>query len=481
MSCLNMDFRTIKMNIDDLKALIEQKESQTLEFKKSTSLLKTVFQTVCGFLNGSGGTVLIGVTDRGKIIGQEVSDSTKKEIAREISKFEPPIQVLITYVPVDHGKEVIVLTVKKGPYAPYVFDSRPYQRSQSTTSKMSQHQYEQLLVERSQLNYAWDEMLSTGYEIDDLDHEEIRRTVLQGVTANRISQHALNESIPNILKRLNLLRDERLTNAAILLFCKKVGPEYPQFHIKMARFKGITKTGAFIDNQSFYGNAFEVLSEASEFVRRHLPIASFYQENSFERVDLPALPVLAVREAIINAICHRDYADRMSYIAIAIYDDRLEIWSYGLLVSIITIADLKHEHKSHSRNSLVSNIFYLRNLVEKWGTGTNKMIDLCRDQDLQAPEFKEYSGGFAVIFKFKELIGSSIKTEPMTDKLTPRQNEIFDILEAEGPLTFQNIKIRLKTNVPERTLRRDLLAMTEIGVLGSKGQTNVRVWFVLKK
>ena len=79
------------MNIDDLKKLIAQKESHTLEFKKSTSLLKPIFQTLCGFLNGHGGTVLIGVTDSGKIVGQEVTDNTKKEIAKEIAKIEPPV------------------------------------------------------------------------------------------------------------------------------------------------------------------------------------------------------------------------------------------------------------------------------------------------------------------------------------------------------------------------------------------------------
>lgn len=469
------------MNIDDLKKLIAQKESHTLEFKKSTSLLKPIFQTLCGFLNGHGGTVLIGVTDSGKIVGQEVTDNTKKEIAKEIAKIEPPVQVSTTYVQVGDGKEIIVLQVNESPFSPHVFDGRAFQRTQSTTSKMPQHQYEQLLVERGHLNYAWDEMFATGYGIDDLDYEEIRRTVLQGVSANRISPNAVNEKIPNILERLKLLRDGRLTNAAVLLFCKEVGPEYPQFHIKMARFRGLTKTGEFIDNQIFDGNAFEMLSEASEFVRRHLPIASFYQDNSFERIDLPALPVLAVREAIINAICHRDYSDRRSYIAIAIFDDRLEIWSYGILFGNLTISDLEHEHKSYSRNNLVSNIFYLRNFVEKWGTGTNKMIDSCKDQGLPPPEFREYSGGFSVTFKFKELISPLTTVVDSKEKLTIRQIEILDILEKNGALTFKNIYMSLDEDITERTLRRDLTIMTEIGILDSSGQTNARVWFVRKK
>lgn len=106
---------------------------------------------------------------------------------------------------------------------------------------------------------------------------------------------------------------------------KKVKPNYPQCYVSMARFKGTGKTGGFIDSNIAFGNAFVLLNEASIFIQRHLSVASFFQEGSIIRVDHPDLPVLAIREALVNAICHHDYSYRSGYISLAIYGDSLEI------------------------------------------------------------------------------------------------------------------------------------------------------------
>ena len=468
--------KNMTMNIKQVQALIDQGESGNVEFKTSTSQLKAAIQTLCAFLNGDGGTVLIGVTDSGKIVGQDVTDNTKKEIAKEIAKIEPPVQVKISYIAIGEGKKVIVLQTESANYKPYVYDARPYLRSESTTSRMPQHQYEQLLIKRNHLNYAWDETPAVGYGIEDLDENEIYSTVQQGINVNRIAAKAMGESIQDILLRLKLIKDDQLTNAAVLLFCKEVWPNYPQFHIKMARFKGITKTGEFIDNQSFYGNAFSVLSEASNFYSRHLPIASFYQETSFQRIDKPALPVLAIREALINAITHRDYSNRATSIALAIYDDRLEVWSYGKLTRELTIEDLSKSHHSHPRNQLVADLFYSRGFVEKWGTGTNKMIDYCKDDGVPLPIFEEYSGGLAVTFRFKESIGPATTMTSNRDNLTSRQKEIVDILSTEGMLSVRDIKDKLNSDVTERTLLRDITLLRGMGILTSYGSARNTLW-----
>jgi ATP-dependent DNA helicase RecG len=466
------------MDIEWIKSLVAQKESHTLEFKKSTTQLKAAFETLCAFLNEQGGTVLIGVTDSGKIAGQDVTDNTRQEIARELNKIEPPAQITVDYVLTDNGKRVIVLQATAGSYVPHVYDGRPFQRNQSTTIKMAQHRYEQLLVKRGQLNYAWDELPAADYGIDSLDHEEIRRTIRQGIEANRISEKALTEEITDILKRLRLLRNGRLTNAAVVLFAKDVQPNYPQCHVKMARFKGTSKTGEFIDNQSLYGNAFLILSEASAFIKRHLSIASFYQEDRLERIDKPALPTLAIREGLINAICHRDYANRSSSISIAIYDDRLEIWNYGLLPSELTIKDLKGKHESHPRNKLIAEIFYNRGLIEKWGTGTTKMIDICKADDIPAPEFEEYSGGLSVTFAM-EPARATTKVEEAFGPLTAIQQEIIEILTTQGSLSPSHIITKLKAPIPERTLRYHLLTLKKLGIVGTHGHTKATRWFII--
>src|SRR3989337_3453417 len=141
------------MKLEQIKKLVKQGESNTLEFKRSTAQLRAAFETICAFLNGAGGIVLIGVTDKGNIIGQEVSDKTLQEIAHMVSELEPPAQAQITisYVTVAEKNQVIVIKVKAGEHMPYIFDGRPFHRVQSTSPRMSQHRYEQLIVKRGQL------------------------------------------------------------------------------------------------------------------------------------------------------------------------------------------------------------------------------------------------------------------------------------------------------------------------------------------
>ncbi|EHL32122.1 AlbA family DNA-binding domain-containing protein [Legionella drancourtii] len=165
------------MNIEQLNKLISKGESHQIEFKKSTGQLKPAFESLCAFLNEAGGTILIGVTDKGKIAGQQVNDKTQQEIAREISKIEPKTSLNVHYIDVDENKQVIVIKCSAGKHIPYTYDGRSYERNQSTTERMSQHRYEQLIIRRGQLNHKWDSYAENDLTIKDLDQEEIRRTI----------------------------------------------------------------------------------------------------------------------------------------------------------------------------------------------------------------------------------------------------------------------------------------------------------------
>jgi ATP-dependent DNA helicase RecG len=470
------------MDANYIQSLVKQGETQTIEFKKSTAQLHAAFETVCAFLNTFGGSVLIGVTNEGKIIGQEVTDNTRQEIARELSKIEPKPSVEVIYSHLEANKYVIVIQANLNHYLPYVYDSRPFYRNQTTTIRMLQPHYEQLLAEREQLNYSWESVLSKIYTMESLDYEEIRKTIVQAVEANRVPIDALNENTEQILIRLKLLKGKNLTNAAIVLFAKETMPDYPQCMIKMARFKGTDKNAEFIDNQRIYRNAFKIMSAANDFIIRHLPIASFFDKAMWERIDKPALPVLAVREAVINAICHRDYSELSASVSLAIYDDRLEIWNNGSLSPKLKIEDLKKVHESHPRNRLIAKIFYDRKLIEGWGTGTTKMKSLCEDQGLSEPIFLEYSNGFSVVFNFKEPMGASkpIETNGTLDMLTPRQKAIFKILASSEEKTVREIAQQLDQSPALRTVGDDLAYLKKLGMVGIRGRAKTARWFFIK-
>lgn len=469
------------MDLKQIEKIARQGESSTVEFKKSTGMLRSAFATVCAFLNGEGGVVFIGVTDNGKVIGQEVSDRTRQEIANAISELEPPAQsnISVNYVPVDDKKQVIVIKVKAGDHIPYACDGKPFHRIESTSSKMPQHRYEQLIIKRGQMNHSWEELTANEkYTIDSLDHQEIRKTIEQGVRFNRIPSEALQDSIEETLIRLGLLKNGRINNAAIALFGNDLFPTYSQCLIKLGRFRGTDKLGDFIDNQQIYGHAFKQLSEASNFLMRHLPIASFFQEGQFERIDKPALPVLAVREALINAICHRDYSDSRGHITLSVFDNRLEIWSYGALLSPLKISDLKQKHHSYLRNKLVSQIFYNRGLIEKWATGIGKMFLLCKEANLPEPKFEEYAGGFEVTFKFAEPISMPVRKTQVKVELSPRQQEILAVIKKYHTANIQQIIQNLKAPPSRTMVKRDLDYMKKNGFISLKGSARNAVWIL---
>lgn len=294
------------MNKENLKKLIQPGESETLEFKKSTAQLKSVCETLCAFLNHQGGMVLIGVDDKGQLLGQDVTDSTRQEIAKEISKIEPAVHINTHYLPLDNGKIIIMLVASIGQYIPYAYEGRAFQRIQSTTTRMSQHRYEELLIQRSQLNYSWDKALSQTYTLSDLDEPLIKKFISAGVESGRIPYDAMLLPIETALTQLGLVVNQQLTNAAVILFAKTISSDYLQCQLKLARFQGKSKLDDFLDNQQVYGNLFELLDNAEHFIRRHLPIASSFSEQQFTRIDKPALPTLALREALVNAFCHKD-------------------------------------------------------------------------------------------------------------------------------------------------------------------------------
>jgi ATP-dependent DNA helicase RecG len=466
------------MDIDRVTALIQQGESHNLEFKKSTAQLKPAYETACAFLNTKGGIVLIGVKNDGQIIGQHVTDNTRQEIAREIKKIEPPLneQINIDYVLIDNNKFVIVIDVIAGGHAPYTYDGRPYVRIESSTGLMPQHLYEQLLVRRGQLNHAWDRQLAKGYTIDLLDHEDIRRTIKEGVDKHRIGIEVLNYDIDHILRSLELIKNDKLINAAVVLYAKDVRPDYSQCMIRLARFRGSDKLGDFIDNQRVYGNAFRIISAALEFAMRHLPIASFFEPGNIQRIDQPAVPQLALREALVNAISHRDYANHSATISLSIYDDRLELWNNGVLPPQLSFAALRKRHESYPRNKTIATIFYEQGWVEGWGTGTTRMIGYCQKNGTPEPEFEEYSGGFVVIFRFKEPMGGGRKSNIEKPTLNKRQEKILEILAGGKSLSANEIFDQLDDVASLRTVKADLAALKKLLLLEQIGKGRATVW-----
>lgn len=260
------------MTIDDIKALIAADESRTLELKKTTGELKDGMHSACALLNSSGGWLIIGITPKSlKIIGQEVTDSTKREIAQALSGIEPAVYVAVEYVDVpEHpGNKVIAMHFDGWVWGdkPYTYHGRPYYKVESTTMVMPRELYDERVREHRPQNYSWERIMADDVTLADLDDDLILGCVRRGVERGRLPETTMREPIRDILNKWKLLSNGRPTNGAALLFSRKID-EYPQFALRMARFAGTDKN-EFIDNQRVEGNFFELLSAGMAFMFKH--------------------------------------------------------------------------------------------------------------------------------------------------------------------------------------------------------------------
>ena len=216
------------MTLTELQNLIAESkgEWEHIEFKKTTGELHGGMESLCGFLNGSGGKVFFGVTNAGKIQGQDMTDPTFQEVANAIRKLEPPAWIEQTRIPVSGTKEVLMLATTLRVDAPYTFDGRPYVRIGNTTSRMSQYDYQRLLLWREYAQHRWENQVAERYSLEDLDLAEIERTHQFAVAGKRLETPFA--SCLDTLDRFELRRDGQLLQAAVVLFGKKQMPDYPQ-------------------------------------------------------------------------------------------------------------------------------------------------------------------------------------------------------------------------------------------------------------
>ena len=427
------------MDLKELRRLVEAGESETVEFKKSTGQLARAGETLCAFLNGRGGRVLIGVTATGEIAGQQVSDKTHREIAALLQRFEPPapVETMIIELP-DGDKKVIALEAPAiADSRPFTHGGRPYERIGATTSVMPQESYETLLLDRAHARRRWENQPAVDVRLDDLDHEEILRTREAAIQQRRISA-GTSTDIGDILDRLGLRRGGVITQAAQILYGTRFLPDYPQGMLKMGRFRGTKITGDILDNKQEHLHAFAIVREGMAFLDRTLPLAARFPEGEIFREDRLPVPPDALREILLNAVMHRDYSDPGSYVAIAVFDDRIEIRSVGRLPRGITPESLSGPHRSIPRNPLIAEAFHRTGAVEIWGRGTNRVIEECERYGIDPPTFEEQAG--ALYVTFRAAIGPGFGEAPgrhqvgTKSALSPHQVQVLEAARDPRPI-----------------------------------------------
>ncbi len=428
------------MNLDELQQLVKIGESDRLEFKRTTGQRTTASKTVCAMLNGIGGHVLFGVRNDAAIVGQEVSEQTLNSLAAELGKIEPPAFPDIETIQLPQSNAIIALTISGG-MGPYTFDGRPYLRRGPTTVAMPRDEYERRLVEHLHATRRWEnEPVADGVTIEDLDVEEIQVTLDHAVRLGRLEVIRQREP-ETILRGLELIRDGHLLNAAVALYGKsdRLKTLYPQMSIRMARFRGKDRLSDFADNRQYWGNAFSLMYRAESFLMDHVPIAGRVVSGKMVREDRPWYPPRVTREAMANALCHRDYTIPGGAVSIALYDDRLEIVNPGAFHFDITPEKLIQPHESRPWNPIIANVFYRAGIIERWGSGTLNILDWCLENGNPAPNWVEQTGSVYVIFQPAALPETQQPTAEVTAQVdkTKEISMLKEVVEEFEGLTAQ--------------------------------------------
>lgn len=433
--------------LDNVKELITG-ESKTVEFKKSTGQLERGMETICAFLNGEGGTVLFGVHDSGKILGQEVADTTKRDIANAINRIEPQAEVQIGYVPLpDSDKWIITLHVEEARYErPFTYKGCPYHRIESVTTTMPQAVYNDLLMARDGHKYRWEKFEDKDLSLKDLDENEILKTVRLGINAGRLPENT-GTDIPTILEKFGLMNNGVLNNAAMVLFARNEIYGYTQCLLRLARFRGTDKS-EFIDNQRIQGNIFLLFDAAMAFIFKHLSLSG--KIEGFEREEHLTVPYKAIREGVVNSLCHRCYREPGSSVGIAIYDDRVEIENPGTLPKGWNLDKLLSEHESQPQNPLIANVLYKRKVLESWGRGINLIMEECEKAHLPKPEFKTSGNCIRLIFRYGS-INDPTSTTQVPHNLHISTTQVRALVDVVGDGVYSVKEIMEKLELKNRS------------------------------
>jgi ATP-dependent DNA helicase RecG len=374
---------------------IEAGESKTLEFKERLPSGKNLAKSVIAFSNTGGGKLLIGIEDRtGKVRGVDNDDllDLPDKIANIIYESCYPAIIPEIYVEPLGDKQILVVKIFPGALRPYYLKSRgkhagTYLRIGATNKPADMEML--LELERQRRNCSFDEEVDYNEDETALDLEQLGQA-FKGYTGKLLDQQqALN---------LKLLVNENghlhPTTGGLLLAGR--GPFFEYARIRCARFKGCT-LDEYIDEKEFTGPLHEQVEAAMRFAQIY--IAKRGKVQGLQRIDRYEIPLEAVREILVNAVVHRDYSISGSDIKLAIFDDRLEVLSPGMLPSGLSVETIQ-AGRSEIRNKVIARFFREINFIEQWGTGIRKIIHLCQEYGLPNPAFIERDRFFKVhIFK----------------------------------------------------------------------------------
>lgn len=455
----------------ELEFYISQGEGYNIEFKEAYS--PTIGKEMCAFANASGGKIFIGITDTGAKKEIKITNKLKSEIQDIGRNLDPKLTIYLQEL-----DGILIIDINEGKEKPYSIVGKFYLRQGANSQQLTRNEIKDFFQKEGLV--LFDESPNQNFSFD--------RDFNESAYENFLSRMGVKTKLSrrNILKNLDLLSGEMIKNAGALLFCKKATRIARSATILCALFMGKTKT-KIIDTKEFDEDLFSNYENAMNYLRSKLNTEFIIKGGP--REEMLELPEKALREALLNAIAHRDYFSTAS-IQISIFSDRVVIDNPGRLIGNIKIEDLYK--KSYPRNNLLFGLMQRMDLVEKIGSGLVRINEMMEAYLLPHPIIDVSDVYFGISFKRPDLQEMSIEqrikeyrkvtervTERVIEKVTEKERLIIKLIDESNNITIQDISERIKTS--RKTVNVYLKQLKEKGLIKRIGPDKGGHWEIIKK
>jgi ATP-dependent DNA helicase RecG len=437
-------------------------ESQNIEWKENWK--DEYLKWICGFANANGGIIIIGKTDSGKIIGLR---NTKKLLVDIPNKVRDILGILVDVnLHKTTNGDFLEIIIEPHPF-PVNYKGHYHYRSGSTKQELKGAALDKFLLEKK--GKKWDGVPVPNVFVDDLKNETFEFFKKRAIFSKRIDEGVLTENNIIILENLKLTEKPYLKRAAVLLFHPDPEKYVTGAFIKIGYFQTDTE---LIFQDEVNGNLFEQVEKTIEILFTKY-IKAIISYEGIHRVETYQYPKDAVREAILNALAHKDYSIGVP-IQISVYDDKLMIWNGGQLPDDWTIENLMHKHSSIPYNPDIANAFFRTGYVEAWGRGTIKILEQCEEIGLPKPEFKNNGNDFWVIFR------KDIYHEKYLEELNLNERQIKAVLYVKEKGKISNKEYQLLNDCSRNTASNDMSELLDKKILISSGKKGAGSFYKLK-
>ena len=451
------------LNENNIKSLIASGEGYNVEFKVSIpSKIKDVTEEICAFANAAGGTLLLGVDDNNIVQGVVFNNAKRSALQNSINEISPALHCEIYTVTVD-SKDVVVIEVPSGENKPYVLSGAIYVRQGPNSQKLTTVEEMRDFFQQADKIY-FDEApckaIDINQDVPDNNINQFRALAGLGATVS-------NEQVFNNLKLIT--KEGFLKNGATLFFAENPEQFFEKAVIRCIAFDGIDKR--FIeDDKVMTGSLYNQYLQAMSWLKKKLDVRYDIEgAGSQPRKEIWEIPETVFKEAIINALAHRDYYDKGARITIEVFNDRVEISNPGGLISGIP----KNEFgkRSLSRNPLIFGLFERIRMVEQVGSGIGRMRDLMIEADLTEPEFNT-EGMFTVTvrrpFDFNKWV------DKWVDNLTNNRVNIIKAIHENSKVSKRELED--KVGLSATAIDNNLDALKDLGLIERVGSAKGGHW-----